>query len=247
MLRRLFTPLVACTLLAITLTAQSSSPTFEVATIKHSTSGEQASFRWQPGGRVTVTNTTLHGIIRTSYGIEDFQVVGGPAWVNSDRWDIIAKAADNAVAADLDRMMQSLLDDRFKLRMHSEVRRFQILALARVSSSGRLGSSIHVSTADCASVTCGFSGVAGNLAATGRTLVQFSRVLTPLVGRPVVDKTETNEAFDWTLKWAPDTRTDADGPSLVTALQEQLGLTLEQQDAQVSVLVIDSVERASDN
>jgi len=195
---------------------------------------------------VTVTNTTLHGVIRTSYGVEDFQVVGGPDWVSSDRWDIIAKAADNAVASDVDHMMQSLLADRFKLHMHNEVRRLPILALVRVSS-GRLGSSIHVSTADCASVACGFSGVAGNLAAKGRTLVQFSRVLTPLVGRAVVDKTETNETFDWTLKWAPDTRTDADGPSLVTALQEQLGLTLEQQDARMNVLVIDSVERASDN
>jgi uncharacterized protein (TIGR03435 family) len=196
---------------------------------------------------VTVTNTTLHGIIRTSYGLEDFQVVGGPDWVNTDRWDIIAKAADNAVTSDLDLMLRSLLTDRFKLHMHNEIRQFPVLALVRARSD-RLGSSIQVSTADCASVACGFSGVAGNLAAKGRTLGQFARVLTPLVGRAVVDKTGTNEMFDWSLKWAPDTaRTSADGPSLVTALQEQLGLRLEQQDARMSVLVIDSVEQASDN
>jgi uncharacterized protein (TIGR03435 family) len=235
-------------------------PTFDVAAVKRNTMRGTATNRVSPG-RVTFTNVPLQGLVRSSYGLEDFQMVGGgPDWVRVDRWDIIAKAPDHASQADLDAMMRSLLADRFKLIVHHETRRLPILALVTTRADGRPGPELHASSVDCAAVAdaragivrdgrqvCGFSGVAGNMVAGGRTIVQLARTLTALVGRAVVDKTGLTGSFDWTLKWAPETQAVSDGPALVTALQEQLGLRLEPQVATIDVLVIDSAERPADD
>jgi uncharacterized protein (TIGR03435 family) len=227
----------------------------EVASVKRNTMRGTPTNRASPG-RVTVTNALLQGLVRSGYGLKDFQVVGGPDWVRVDRWDIVAKATDNASQAELDAMMRSLLADRFKLIVHNETRRLPIYALVPTRTDGSPGPEIHASSVDCSAAAearaqgvrdgrqvCGFSGVAGNMVATGRTIVQLARVLTPLVGRAVADKTGLTGSFDWTLKWAPLTQAVSDGPSLITALQEQLGLKLEAIREPMEVLVIDHVEQ----
>jgi uncharacterized protein (TIGR03435 family) len=118
-------------LAAATLPLRAQSPTFEVATVKRNVSGStSASNRALPGGRVTITNNTLRNIIRNFHRIQPYQLIGGPDWLSTERWDIVAKAEgdlgepflseQNGQASRAQLMLQSLLADRFKLVVHTE-------------------------------------------------------------------------------------------------------------------------------
>jgi len=104
---------------AITVLAfQAAQPTFEVASVKRNTSGaSSASFGSRPGGNLVVVNNSLRNIIRNTWNLQNYQIVGGPDWINNDRWDITAKAPEGALQtfAEMMLMMRALLADRFKL------------------------------------------------------------------------------------------------------------------------------------
>jgi uncharacterized protein (TIGR03435 family) len=240
-------PRVVAVVLALScLLLAQAGPTFDVVSVKRNTVRGTAAFRVTPG-RVTVTNDPLTDLVRNSYRVEPFQVVGGPDWTGTDRWDIIATARYSASAAELDAMMRVLLADRFKLIVHHETRQMPVYELALTQGDGQAGSQMHPSSTDCSAMPCGFRGGAGNMTAIGRTVVQLARVLTPLVGRPILDKTSLAGSFDWTLRWAPDAQAVSEFPSLFTAIREQLGLKLEPTTAAIDVLVIDHAERPSEN
>ena len=104
---------------------------FEVASIKENVSGsDNASVRAQPGGRVSVSNNSLRNIIRNAYNVQNYQIVGGPDWINTVRWDITAKAPDDAPPQELLLMLRTLLADRFKLVIRNETREMPIYALS---------------------------------------------------------------------------------------------------------------------
>ena len=246
-------------------------PVFEVASIKRNvTVSDQASVRAQPGGRLTVTNNSLRNIVRNAYNVQNFQIAGGPDWINSDRWDIVAKAEEDAATPQMIIMLRNLLADRFKLVVHTEMRETPVYALVLARSDGRLGPQLRPSTVDCAALlasfkarkevppntingrpSCGTRITAGTMMTTATTLADFVRNLAPMAGRPIVDRTGLTGAFDIDLTWAPEQQgapgttpaPDGDRPSLVTAVQEQLGLKLESQRLPFETLVIDSVER----
>jgi uncharacterized protein (TIGR03435 family) len=250
-------------------------PAFEVASIRLNKSGvEQASVRAQPGGRLTVSNNSLRNIIRNAYNVQNFQIVGGPDWINTDRWDIVAKATGDVAPPDLLIMVRSLLAERFKLVIHTEMRETPVYALLVARSDGRLGAQLRPSSVDCAALlasfkarketppntingrpSCGTRTTAGNMMTTATTMADFVRNLAPMAGRPVVDRTGLTGAFDIDLTWAPDPQgapgtapsPDGDRPSLVTAVQEQLGLKLDSQRLPFETLVIDSVERPTED
>jgi uncharacterized protein (TIGR03435 family) len=227
-------------------------PSFDVASIKLNKSGNSSSgSSTRPGGRLTVTNETLRELIREAYVLQDFQVVGGPGWMSSDRFDIAAKGDANPNDDQMRLMLQSLLAERFDLVVHTETKDMPIYALVRAREDGKLGASLTVSDIDCAGPAprprpCG-SHI--NLGPKGATIVAVSTSMARLAAslssqldRIVLDRTGLAGGFDVDLRWTPEQAADTSGPSLFTALQEQLGLKLESTRGPVEVLVIDRVE-----
>jgi len=249
-------------------TPQSANSTFEVAAIKVNKSGERAgSMRFLPSGQVTVTNMTLGALIRLVYQVEPFQLSGGPGWLDSEHYDILAKAEANTAPPQIMGLMRSLLAERFKLMAHTETRELPVYDLV-VAKAGQLGSQLRKAAIE----TCPprpVGSLAGTLPdpknppcgvlmfglgqVTGRTVpvAQLASRLTPAAGRKVINCTELNGQFDVDLEFAPDQPTASPnndqsanpGVSIFTALQEQLGLKLESTRGPVEVLVIDSVQR----
>jgi len=241
----------------------SSSPVFEVTIVKSSKSGESGSHSSFQSGRFIASNVLLKNIIQyQAYGVTEVQIVGGPKWLNSERFDIEAKA-DDAVTGQLrtlDRdqrrrltegMFQQLLADRFKLAVHWETRELPIYALV-------IASKVALQPAKQPENGVHTSANTGTFSAEGVTMTDLARSLTQELsrelGRVIVDKTGIEGRYDVALKWTPDEgQPSADngsvdaGPSIFTAIQEQLGLKLESSKGPVRVLVIDHVEMPSEN
>jgi len=220
---------------------------FEVASIKP-TATKDGSFSdaFPPGGRFTARNMTVHNLLRAAYGLEDYQISGGPAWISSAGFDI--QAAADAGAGELTRqqvlqMIQALLADRFQLALHRETRQLPIYALTVGKTGPRL------QPAD--------SGVGKTVTRMGQLIVQkmnmttLANILAFDVKRPVKDETGLKGEFAFTLEWTPGLAASDAGtasrPPLFTALQEQLGLKLESAKGPIEVVVIDSAEKPSGN
>ncbi len=161
--------------------------------------------------------------------------ISAPDWLNFERYDIAAKYPVGTPLDQVRVMLQNLLADRFKLKMHRESKELPIYALVAAKNGPKLTES--------APGTQGSIGMSnGHLSGKGRaSLVALAdRLSGPVfqLGRPVMDRTGISELYDFSLDWAPDTE-----PSLFTALQEQLGLRLEAQKGAVEVIVVDSMER----
>lgn len=260
-------------------------PTFEVASVKPNKSGDmRVMLGIQPGGRFTATNVPLRMLIRQAYQLQDFQVVGGPGWISSDRFDVVAKAEGNlpptppgGPPGPLQLMLRALLAERFSLVVHADTRELPTYALVHARTDKRLGPQLRRSDINCAQMAgargrggaqavppqpggrpqCGIRIGPGQLSAGGIPLAQFATALSQFVQRVIVDQTGLSDSFDVDLSWTPDQTPqgtlppgapplppiDPNGPSIFTAVQEQLGLKLESQRGSVSVLVIDRVEQ----
>ena len=218
-------------------------PSFEVASVKRNVSGDPRSgTRTLPGGRIAITNLSLRDIIRRAYGANDIEVVGGPDWIDTDRWDIAATAGSDRVDAPLDQMVRSLLEDRYKLRAHIERRERPVYALVFARSDRRLGPKVHLSACkaddvDCARNSGNTNGIrSGTLTGVGRTMSDIGQTLSRYVERRVLDRTGLDERYDFEVTWSEEV-------SIFTAIQEQLGLKVDPQRAPVDVVVVDTVQR----
>jgi uncharacterized protein (TIGR03435 family) len=236
--------IVAAATMAPDLVAQDA-PAFEVASIKPNTSGEPRSgTRNLPGGRVTITNLPLRSMIRTAYGANDLEVVGGPDWVDDDRWDVVATAAPGSpIDAPWQAMLKTLLMERFTLRAHLEPRDRPIYRLVFARADHRLGPAIRVSGCtsgdlDCGRTSANTTGIqAGTLTGVGRTAADIATALSRYAERRVVDATGLADArYDFEVTWSTEL-------SIFTALPEQLGLKLEPASGRIDVLFIDGVEK----
>lgn len=223
--------------------ADQKAPAFEVASIKLNTSGDPLSGTHDlPGGRVTMTNLPLRDVIRSAYGANDLEVIGGPSWLDTERWDIVAAAAPGLQDASWQPMMKSLLAERFGLQAHTEQREQPIFRLVFVGNDQRLGPKIHTTgckpdNLDCASTSRRTNGiVSGTITAVASTMPHLAETLSRYAERRVFDGTGLDARYDFELEWSQDV-------SIFTALQEQLGLKLESARAPVDVLVIDHVEK----
>jgi len=228
------------------ITVHGQSPTFEVASIKRNTSGTlNSGMNNQPGGRVTVINMTLRQLVRGIRRLQDYQLVNNAGdWLSTERWDIVAKADRDVPFEQLVTMMRDLVTDRFSLVMHQERRDAPIYALTLARPGGTPGPALRRSTRDCSVPnTCNVFGDPGVLKADGRTMDDLARNLAQMpLGRMVVNRTNLPGAFDIELMW-----NDTEGPSLFTALQEQLGLKLESDHGPVDMLIIDSAKRPTED
>ncbi len=223
------------------------SPAFEVASIKLNISGDPRSGTQNlPGGRVTVTNLRLRDLIRRAYGSNDIEVVGGPDWVDADRWDILAVAAPDDADTPWALMLKSLLAERFKLEAHFEPREQPIFQLVFARSDKRLGPAFHGTSCKdddprCGGTSANTSGIkSGTITGVGLTMAELGTRLSRFAERRVFDQTGLEGRYDFQLQWSEDL-------SIFTAVQEQLGLKLESAKGPVDVVVIDHVERPTED
>lgn len=287
---------------------------FEVASIKPSAPDTRGMMKMgtSPGGRYTASGITVKILIQQAYDLKDFQISGGPSWLTSERYDIVAKADMPNINRDqLKVLLQSLLAERFNLKVHRETKELPIYTLV----VGKNGHKLHESEVkpddapsaapppDAGSRTViavaaggggapvggdpvkilgggGAAGVSaslpkgaavmrmggGRLSATMAPISTLVTMLSQQLGRPVLDKTGLTGKYDFTLEYTPDETqrsmgmgtgekpatesplpSDPSGPSIFTALQDQLGLKLEAQKGPVEILVVDHIERASGN
>jgi uncharacterized protein (TIGR03435 family) len=266
-LATLVLPFVAGVIDAPRIRAQSQPPLqFEVASIKPNRSGDvRTSATPYPEGRLTVENNSLKQLVRWAFGVKDFQLAGGPSWFDADRYDIIAKAEGPASREQLMRMLQSLLVDRFQVRFHKETKQMPVFDLV-VAKKGQLGPNIATHIAGTGTPQLyPILGPPGHMTGSDATMPQLAASLSGTTGdRLVLDRTGLTGSYDFTLVWTPErilfppgvppevlenmpNRPPADGPSLSTALQEQLGLKLESGRGPVEIIVIDGAEKPSEN
>jgi uncharacterized protein (TIGR03435 family) len=216
---------------------------FEIASVKPSLAESGNSGITTRHASLKAENVTLKRCIIGAYGIGPNQVVGGPAWLDSDRFQIEARA-DRDVNSDstLMLMLQDLLADRFQLKLHRETKTVNAYLLEVARNGARLAKS----QGDADSST---NSSHGRLDARQTDMDLFAKVLARNVELPVVNRTGLDGRFDFKLEWTPDgdrIRPES-APSIFTALQEQLGLRLRTAKAPVEVVVIDRAEKPTGN
>lgn len=210
------------------------SPAFEVASVKPNKSGDQrVMIQLPPTGRFTATNIPLRLLLRQAFDVQGFQIVGGPNWLDSDRFDIVAKTPDGMTAPEQMRpMLRALLADRFKLVAHNETREMPIYSLVLARTDAKLGPALSVAKVDCEArfnaarrggpppqfpapgqpMECGFMMGGGTMNVGGMPMLELARSLSPLVGRIVIDKTGLKGRYDFQMTFAPEGRGFGPGP-----------------------------------
>ena len=245
---------------------------FDVASVKPNASTQDGGTLVVRTGVFRAVNVTLRSLIATAFGdgqaLFNDQLVGGPPWIASDRFDITAKT-ESGGPEDLKQLppfIRTLLEDRFSLKTHGEKRQLPIYVLVVTHEDGSLGPRFRRSLIDCAAQrqaartgaalaatpsdrpACGVRIGPGTFSAGGLTLPNLVRMLSSTVERVVQDRTGLAGTFDVEFRWAPDRVAPGDAlsasppddqPSIFTAVQEQLGLRLESTKEAMDVVVID--------
>jgi uncharacterized protein (TIGR03435 family) len=254
------------------------SPTFEVASVKPSppvTPGARVYFgpaRGGPGtpdpGQITWTYATLRGLLITAYDVNEYQI-NGPAWLNTDRYDILVKVPVGATKGQVRLMWQNLLAERFGVALHHEPKEFQVEELV----IGKSGSKLKETTVDPADeldpgpprfkdgvlngpgyVTTIMPTGQAHTVAKAQPLSKLTASLGGVLHHPVIDKTGLTGKYDFSIDFkldlsalgvAPAPSDDAPdpGPDLASAIEQQLGLRLVAAKAKLDVLVIDKAEK----
>ena len=253
--------------------APDAAPTaFDVASVRKNTSGGLGGqFQIFPGGQFRAANATVRQLVQAAYDFtyERFQIVGGPSWIDDERYDVQAAPVEQsrgriATAQEIAVRIQALLADRFKLVMRRETRDMQLYDLRLVRPGALRANSgtcaprgPEPKAADDARPYCGLStlpdsGEVEHLVGTGVRIPVLARRLQQFVEAVVVDQTGLTASYDFTLDYVrprnlAERQDAANGVSIFTALQEQTGLRLVPRRGQVEVVVIDRVERPTEN
>ncbi len=216
------------------------SPRFEVASIKPAAPEERRMLIGRgPGGGISITNMTLKQMIQNAWHILPFQISGGPAWVDSARYNIVAKPENKPASGEISLMLQALLEDRFQLAIHSETKELPVYALVLARKDGRLGENLKESKeGSCTApdpnqppplmqpggrpkLGCGGAILGGRgLNGVSVPIAELSRSLSLLLGRGVIDKTGLTGKYDYTVEFTPDESVAlrmAPGPPAVAA------------------------------
>jgi uncharacterized protein (TIGR03435 family) len=282
-------PLRAVSQAAQLPSAQPAVPAFDVVSIKENKSGDMVQGSRRQPGRIVITNVPLRLNLVNFFGLQPQQLTGGPDWINTTRYDIIAQfsgempVTEPGTVGPLQLMMQRVFAERFKLAVHTETREIPVYELTLARGDRTLGSKLKPAATDCEAVmnamlksareggpppttgpqlpdgrpACGMRFGPGNrLVAGGTSMAALARSMSNQVGRIVVDKTGLSGGFDLELEFTPDPGlaggqppavSDTNLPSLFTALEEQLGLKLVPARGPVEMLVIDRIERPTEN
>ena len=257
--------------------APSARSQFEVASIRPNRSLSPPRGGFRPNAFEAV-NATARQLITLAYGSDPQsgvdEIIGGPAWLDSERFDVSARGAIGDGAGNQDQgraMLRSLLEDRFNIRVHRERQERPVYKLAIAPGDRPMAAGLKRAPLDCGTradrrpagtpgiMYCGIDRAPGR--STGRSMPMrlLADTLSSRVGRNVIDETGLSGEWDWDLEWSPGPSepvspgditaalAPSDGPSIFAAVQEQLGLRLESGHAPLDVLVIDAIERPSPN
>jgi uncharacterized protein (TIGR03435 family) len=261
--------------LALAVPALAQSPAFEAASVKRN--AEPGGYMGaQPGGRFNAKGVSLQDLIVFAYDVQPYQIVGGPPWLDVERWDVTAAGAPDARDATL-LALQRLLANRFSLVVKREMRELPVYAIVLARSDGRVGPALKRSDFDCealqaearrtrvippeARTKCFANGRVGRIEMGGVRVAMIAPMLSTRLQRTVIDRTGLTGPWDLTLTYTPESSqiplgaaapgtqppVDPNAPSIFTAMQEQLGLKLESVRAPVDVLVIERVQPATEN
>jgi uncharacterized protein (TIGR03435 family) len=235
-------------------------PVFDVAVIKPSKPETQGKGFGIRGRQFSTINTSVSDMITFAYGLHARQITGGPAWMETEKYDVTAKPEGEGQPNDKQwkTMVQKLLADRFQLTFHREKKELSVYAIVL----GKSGPKLTKSAGNPSGLPGLFFRGLGNLPVTNATMADFAGVMqSAVLDKPVVDQTGLEGRFDFQLRWTPD-ETQFGGmgmkvpppsddaaapPDLYTAMQEQLGLKLQATKAQADVIVIDKVSKPSEN
>jgi uncharacterized protein (TIGR03435 family) len=217
---------------------------FDVVSIKPNNSGAPGSETDTTPGRVSVINGTPLSLLLRAFGVSRFQIVGAPEWTLTERYDVVATVPEGRVLNDQDRQtfFEKMLTERWRLRYHRETRNLRVYSLVNDGSKlvqhtgpGEYGMKIEL-----AGPRVILRSIRGNM---GR----LAEILGGYVGNVVTNDTRLGGEYDFTLEWVQDAGSDAPGSSLSTAVREQLGLRLVSAEKPAPVVVIDRLERPSEN
>ncbi len=242
---------------SIGITVAQDAKEFEVASIKPAEpGGHNVQIQIAPGGRFVAKNMTVRLLIQQAYGVKDFQISGGPGWMGTERFDINAQGPEARTPEQLKPMLQALLADRFKLQIHRDTKELPMYSLV----AGKNGSKLKESEASSPGPRIRMGR--GLIEGQGMSMTILANQLGQQLGRSVTDKTGLTGKYDIKFEWTPDETqgggpreigaesaapVDASGPTIYTALQEQLGLKLESQKGPVEILLIDRIEKPTEN
>ena len=253
-------------------TPASTRPSFEVASIKRSPKDAKGT-RWgsDPGGRWSMRNQAVSVMIREAYPAQARDLIGAADWVTSEPYDVDAKADGNPTREQIRLMLQTLLSERFRLRVHYETHERPIYALTIARADGRTPAGLVRSKIDCDAVAaarregrtadipapangapaCGFGSSYGPEGVTlrfgGAPLSRLGEGVSVPDSRIILDRTGLTGGYEFTLTYKQQPEPGDDRASLFTALEEQLGLKLVSDRAPLQVLTIDQIERPTEN
>jgi uncharacterized protein (TIGR03435 family) len=245
---------------------------FEVTSVKaHTSNDSSVRFETHSNGRVTAANITVEMVITYAYGIKSDQLIGGPSWIRSDRYDVEGVTTDESARKvtgnQMKGMLQSLLADRFHLVVNYETRDRSEYALLLADLGGRLGPRLQRSQVGCKAddrptpesapasrdsrPSCGTSMERGSLKGAGQPMRALAVMLSGIMRENIVDRTTLGGMFDFSLRWetqperAPDPASEPsnDVLSLCRAIEDQLGLTVKREVRRSEVVVIESIDR----
>ena len=234
---------------------------FEAASLKPSQPGGRGGgIRPAPGGeRYVASNATLKLLITVAYRIKEAQVVGGPAWIDTDLYDMNAKAERPSSIEELHMMLQNLLATRFKLRFHRQTKELPVYALL-VDKGGTKLQPHQAQSAGDPWIEPAFESLKMTWHAKFVPMDFFAWRLSLMLDRPVLDQTKLAGGYDFDLSFTREpppglpegallngAPLDTSGPTLFEALRQQLGLKLERTKGPVDIMVIDHAEKPGEN
>jgi len=235
---------------------------FEVASLKLADPTEQGGgIRPAPGGqRYVANNATIQMMIQVAYRLKDEQVVGGPAWMSNERYDMDAKAEKQSNADEMHVMLINMLKDRLGLKFHHEQKEMARYTISVAKGEPKLTEHAAANSGEPWIDIAQEKFLHMKLKATSSQMDYLAFRLSPFLDHPVVDLTNLKGAYDFTLEYTRDLPPefpagakingedpDTSGPTLAEALKQQLGLELKAGKGPVEVIVIDHIEKPSGN
>jgi uncharacterized protein (TIGR03435 family) len=219
---------------------------FDVVSVRPNNSGSGGSSENTNPGRVVAVNVPTSWLIEQAFGVKAFQISGGPGWLTTDNYDLNATTGTTKDLNDqeLRPYFLALLADRYGFRFHRETREMPIYSLLVAKTGAKM--TAHAGEGDSSNQISNKSG-RSSIASIDISMAHLADLLSGRVDRVVIDHTELPGGYDLTLQWAPNPTDNTTDPSLFTALQEQLGLRLESAKGPTEFIVVDNLERPSEN